>query len=247
MSTNAILERTARQLDEALLYGRPISPVSLRPCERLSVTMAQLLEYRREHPNPKILRKIAKLLAGCRQELPAEVSGDIIFNRFEPWDWRHDEVNTRGHCFELLETGRCRWDLPGGLSPACINEGWLFVENHQIAGAATFVYDELFEGTTLRRISSGRHWIWIWVFVDPPHRRKGIIMRRLSAFEARYGADFILESPNPHATALFKKTGFAGRHRAIKLMMPEQEMHLFNTLAGLKPIGSTAAEQPPEG
>lgn len=136
---------------------------------------------------------------------------DIIVNPHDStWGWQHEEIDIRAACFDLMEVADTRWFPPRKVAPPggwATSEGWLLVEDHRIVGAAEFTKHEMTEMFAPTQPA----WCWYWVLVDPEHRRKGVVSRRLPIWEARYG-DFVIDQPNPSAAALLKKSGILQRH-----------------------------------
>ena len=208
-SKSALLERCARRIDDHLIYGRPLWPIKMSHYEAAAIRR-EIQQYRRGHPSDKVLRSIEKHLARRRID-PTEANKDIVVDQHSPWSWQHDEIDLRAACFDLMEIADTRWfpprkvAPPGGWAPS---EGWLLVENHRIVGAAEFIqfpaWDFIHQSTT-------KIWAWDWVWVDPEHRRQGAVSRRLPIWEAQYGG-FVIDQPNPYATALLEKAGILQRH-----------------------------------
>ena len=207
-SKTPLIEKCAKRIDDHFLYGRPIRPIKVSRYEDPSRIMWEVQQYRRERPSDKVLRAIEKHLARRRIE-PVEPDKDIVVNQHDsPWGWQHEEIDLRAACFGLMEVADSRWfprkaAPPGGWAPS---EGWLLVEDHRIVGAAEFVQHVIWELGRTRPA-----WLWDWIWVDPEHRRKGVVSRRLPVWEARYG-NFVIDQPNPYAAALLEKAGILDRH-----------------------------------
>ena len=209
-SKSALVEQCAKRIDDHLIYGRPLRPIKMPRYEDPVAIMREARQYRREHPSDKVLRAIEKHLARRRIE-PTEANEDIVVDQHSPWSWQHDEIDIRARCFGLMEIADSTWfppkkkEPPGGWAPS---EGWLLVENYRIVGAAEFIQFPAWDFISQSAIKT---WVWDWVWIDPEHRRKGVVSRRLPIWEARYG-DFVIDQPNPYATALLEKSGSLHRH-----------------------------------
>jgi ribosomal protein S18 acetylase RimI-like enzyme len=205
-----LLKRAASKIDDYVLYGRPIRKIN-NVSRYETPTLKEIQEYRREYPSEGILRAIAKLLARRHTEA-IELNEDVVVSKYEsPWGWEHDEIDLRGACFDLMEGSDVRWYAQRS-GPT--SEGWLLVENRRIVGAAEFRLRDGVQITADFQQQARRHWTWWWVYVDPEYRRTGVVSRRLSIWESRYG-DFLIDQPNRCALALLEKTGALERHKLL--------------------------------
>ena len=195
-------------MDDNLLYGRPLGRVYPNPGTPRP-SYKEIAEYRRSHLSSRILRAVDKLLSG-RRTAEVDSNDDIIVSRYDaPWSWQHDEIDLRSKCFELLEVADVKWAPYRPGDPA---EGWLMVEDNRIVGAAEFKQRGAFCWLPGHSQEPAiRAWVWVWVFVDPEHRRKGVVSRRLPIWEERYG-EFVIDQPNPNAMAMLRKLGCLARH-----------------------------------
>ena len=102
-----------------------------------------------------------------------------------------------------------------------MQEGRLLIEDGQIVGATAFVTCQ-WDAPSTNRLC---RWIWTWIFIDPEHRRRGITVKRLPEWIARYGPLLVVDQPNRAAVAMLQKVGCADQI-TIKC---QPEMHQGNT------------------
>jgi len=219
-----LLLQTSRAIDEHLVFGTPLRPVwETAPLHLLPLhDLEGLRDFHRRHLSNLALNEIRRLLS-TRRNLEVVHDGDIPVSRYETsWDWRHDEIALRVRIFDITEIADTKWELwagPDTQDGLC--EGWLLVEAGHLVGAAEF---------RQWPTSEGRTWFWYFVYVDPEHRRQGVVSRRLPVWERRYPG-LIIDQPNPHMTRLLRKFGADKRLRLKGASLPFGEGQFCLTTA----------------
>lgn len=153
------------------------------------------LDHRKEHkrrmayldpkPHPEVLKDRA---AGVFDEHVSMLS--------EPW--RNEEMYSRALAFKREESyDFVQWSKQ---ETDLNTHGFLFADDDgRIVGACAFRY-RVYENASPR-------WGMQWIWVAPPHRRRGVLASRWSKFRERFG-DFDVEIPVSAAmTAFLAKVG----------------------------------------
>jgi hypothetical protein len=163
-------------------------------------------------------RKIKALLDRRTDQIFAD-NEDLLVDMYSAPLWMQRQMYLRAKLMAIEEgyDGLC-WPEQGRVGEyaglAC--QGWLLVEDEQIIGGTEFAEIQYFDPKT----GLIRLWSWVFVYVDPEHRGKGNVIKRLPKWRERYG-DFLVEQPNEATKAMLIKVGYSELlERAIKLQGP---------------------------
>jgi len=160
------------------------------------IKWTDIIDYRINHPSVLIQEMIAGFLSK-RATLDAGTC-DIRVDPVEGAPWMHRELALRALCLcALQDNDAVLWTPKGFKDGSLETDGWLLVEQHQIVGGAKF------------HLNDGR-WSWQFVWIDPEHRRKGYVCKRLPQWIKRYGS-FVADQPNQHALAMLRKAGYTDK------------------------------------